>query len=421
VIEETRLLVRAGFACEYCRAIITDSFELDHCTPKSLGGGDDESNLAVSCPRCNRNKGASAASLDLLTRRRVAIFHPRKQDWKMHFASFRHYVVGTSITGRATATLLFRQTRRTSWATPPPVDLGGFLNLGEDELFLRRLFNLRKQARHSEVLEHVDVDSSMSHLSRRLSGRPTVEAADITSIEGLAVAVETLTSRSTSRDLVIARGVCRTVLRFLRRLENDHPVRDRRLPYFERKMRLAERQLGMVLSLKQQTAALARGPRWNRGELHLGPKMRSLLSTGAKEHMRDVHAQPTPADRMRAARLGDPRRVFAAWDRSLATAAGSANQVERSLQECHELLSGFGYGQDTDYLLGGLMMRRYILLSLAGSALPLPSHADEWLRDLVRWGALHQVRQLTFALAEAESIPAEGEELLLQLIAMNSF
>ena len=34
------------------------AFEIDHVTPKSQGGSDRLDNLVLSCPTCNRAKGA---------------------------------------------------------------------------------------------------------------------------------------------------------------------------------------------------------------------------------------------------------------------------------------------------------------------------------------------------------------------------
>jgi HNH endonuclease len=55
-----RVLARSGFCCVYCGAS-SPSVELviDHVLPVSLGGSDDESNLAASCVVCNQGKGAS--------------------------------------------------------------------------------------------------------------------------------------------------------------------------------------------------------------------------------------------------------------------------------------------------------------------------------------------------------------------------
>lgn len=47
-----------SFTCEYCLAIIESSYHLDHIVPVVLGGNNHITNLAITCPKCNRSKGA---------------------------------------------------------------------------------------------------------------------------------------------------------------------------------------------------------------------------------------------------------------------------------------------------------------------------------------------------------------------------
>lgn len=55
-------LIRADFRCEYCGQDLLVSWkecfnaQLDHIQPKSKGGSDEESNLAVTCITCNSLK-----------------------------------------------------------------------------------------------------------------------------------------------------------------------------------------------------------------------------------------------------------------------------------------------------------------------------------------------------------------------------
>lgn len=51
-----RVRRRARFLCEYCHASEEASaalFTFDHLIPQSLGGSDEEENLALACHRCN--------------------------------------------------------------------------------------------------------------------------------------------------------------------------------------------------------------------------------------------------------------------------------------------------------------------------------------------------------------------------------
>jgi 5-methylcytosine-specific restriction endonuclease McrA len=56
VTSRLRIRQRAGFLCEYCHSseeASTSLFTLDHLIPQSLGGTDNEDNLALACHRCN--------------------------------------------------------------------------------------------------------------------------------------------------------------------------------------------------------------------------------------------------------------------------------------------------------------------------------------------------------------------------------
>ena len=79
-----QLADKYGWKCYYCGANLTpddkwDDFyyceangyyfpQLDHRTPKSLGGGNSIDNLVLSCRRCNRDKSATTEG-DYIARR----------------------------------------------------------------------------------------------------------------------------------------------------------------------------------------------------------------------------------------------------------------------------------------------------------------------------------------------------------------
>ena len=44
--------------CTYCRQMLGRSFHIDHKTPISRGGGNEESNLQLLCGECNLEKRA---------------------------------------------------------------------------------------------------------------------------------------------------------------------------------------------------------------------------------------------------------------------------------------------------------------------------------------------------------------------------
>jgi len=59
--------------------------------------------ICLSCPACNRRKSARQSAPDPDTGRSVPLFHPRQQDWAMHFAWSEDAtrIIGLTPTGRA--------------------------------------------------------------------------------------------------------------------------------------------------------------------------------------------------------------------------------------------------------------------------------------------------------------------------------
>lgn len=58
--QEKRLAIyiRDGLECAYCGSNIEDAkMTLDHLTPYSLGGSNDQTNLVTCCHRCNSSRG----------------------------------------------------------------------------------------------------------------------------------------------------------------------------------------------------------------------------------------------------------------------------------------------------------------------------------------------------------------------------
>lgn len=82
--------------------------EIEHIVPRAKGGSDDEDNLWLACPLCNRAKSDLTEALDELTAATVPLFNPRTQAWSEHFRwsvdGLR--VVGLTPVGRATVAAL---------------------------------------------------------------------------------------------------------------------------------------------------------------------------------------------------------------------------------------------------------------------------------------------------------------------------
>lgn len=106
-----KLLQTDGTCCAYCQTTEANSGQpmvVDHIIPKHLGGKNDFANLCFSCRRCNEFKGAKTKALDPLTAEISALFHPRQQQWTIHFAwdISGTRLIGLTALGRATITTL---------------------------------------------------------------------------------------------------------------------------------------------------------------------------------------------------------------------------------------------------------------------------------------------------------------------------
>src|SRR5437763_6479972 len=106
-----RVREQAGQRCGYCLTSETLTgmpLEIDHIVPEALGGETTEDNLWPACSACNDFKGDRVAARDPLTGEWAALFNPRRQRWRTHFAwseAGRH-IVGLTPTGRATVVAL---------------------------------------------------------------------------------------------------------------------------------------------------------------------------------------------------------------------------------------------------------------------------------------------------------------------------
>jgi len=107
----TRALVveRAGHRCEYCQlpqAAYEATFNIDHIIASQHRRDDDLSNLALSCPKCNRKKGPNLAGIDPLTNALIPLFNPRQEAWSNHFRWSGAHVLALTPTGRTTIAVL---------------------------------------------------------------------------------------------------------------------------------------------------------------------------------------------------------------------------------------------------------------------------------------------------------------------------
>jgi hypothetical protein len=91
IAAELRRLIRdqANGTCEYCRSqerFSPQRFSVEHIKPYSAGGQPRHENLALSCQGCNGHKYTKQEARDPITGDVVALFHPRRQGWRDHFA-----------------------------------------------------------------------------------------------------------------------------------------------------------------------------------------------------------------------------------------------------------------------------------------------------------------------------------------------
>ncbi len=103
------VLTRAADRCEYCRmhqSLRGATFHVEHVTPRTAGGSDEATNLALSCPGCNLSKSDRTTAPDPDTAQDVSLFHSRSDAWDEHFGWDDRRVVGLTPVGRATVAAL---------------------------------------------------------------------------------------------------------------------------------------------------------------------------------------------------------------------------------------------------------------------------------------------------------------------------
>lgn len=123
--ETTRAQIerRAGERCEYCHApqrVFNAPFHIEHIVPRSRGGADDPTNLALSCSSCNLAKGTAIDGVASDTGERARLFNPRTDHWEEHFvwSADASIILGRTVIGLVTARMLNMNARRQTMARP---------------------------------------------------------------------------------------------------------------------------------------------------------------------------------------------------------------------------------------------------------------------------------------------------------------
>lgn len=96
----------AHHRCGYCltaQKISGAQMHVEHIVPLAAGGASVRENLWLACAWCNGYKGSQTHARDPLTSETVALFDPRRQVWREHFAwsDDGTQVIGRTACGRA--------------------------------------------------------------------------------------------------------------------------------------------------------------------------------------------------------------------------------------------------------------------------------------------------------------------------------
>jgi hypothetical protein len=102
---------RANCRCEYCQSsewVSGQPCHIDHIIPRTRGGATTLDTLCLACAACNGFKLDQVEALDPESGQPVALFNPRRQQWREHFAwsDDGTCVVGLTPCGRATVLAL---------------------------------------------------------------------------------------------------------------------------------------------------------------------------------------------------------------------------------------------------------------------------------------------------------------------------
>lgn len=108
---ERRVRAAAQNRCGYCLSpqyLVMARLEIEHIIPLAQQGTNDEMNLWLACPLCNRYKGERISAFDPITNQIVPLFNPRVQSWFEHFqwSDDGIRILGLTPIGRATVAAL---------------------------------------------------------------------------------------------------------------------------------------------------------------------------------------------------------------------------------------------------------------------------------------------------------------------------
>lgn len=99
------VLRRAAGRCEYCQLSQQGqeaTFHIDHVFPVVAGGQTVAINLALACVSCSLRKSSRLTARDPQAGDEVMFFHPRQDQWSIHFQWQGIRLIGRTAVGRAT-------------------------------------------------------------------------------------------------------------------------------------------------------------------------------------------------------------------------------------------------------------------------------------------------------------------------------
>ena len=108
---DRRVRDAARHRCGYClspQRLVMARLEIEHIIPLAHGGTDEESNLWLCCPLCNRFKSDRVMGFDVETNADARLFNPRTDRWSEHFrwSDDGLRIIRLTPIGRATVAIL---------------------------------------------------------------------------------------------------------------------------------------------------------------------------------------------------------------------------------------------------------------------------------------------------------------------------
>lgn len=380
------LLQRAGRHCEYClRRLEGSGWEVEHTYPRWLGGASSFTELAVSCSRCNRNKGGHVHWRDPVTGTVVPLFNPRQENWSEHFRDCGLYIIGKTAVGRATASLLFRSTRQ---YLPKDLRWDVIADIEDENLHswlnhqrARRLWNefaaLERQLKKG-VLRTQTRESS--HRDREIATHATQ-----------ALRLEMLFTRARPEDVTLG---LRAVRRFV---AQELPMQLRKWGAEIQSVLLQQKATLLKLHGQHRLALRFQMRAVDAMEASLASVQLSRRQIARLEAVRSraqVATQSPSEDALHRAlddaQAGEPRTLTCLADAELY--AGERSRIFDRLASATEMaVSEAGYGQGFDFARGIAVRRRWWgLKALNGDRLNM----DLLLSDLELWRKVQMENEL---------------------------